>query len=457
MVVRTFVASSCRSVVRAYVVGVVPTTPIRKHKSLLLFQSARTYASSSSPLFEASIPSDHFVSEDHPFPKPSTTSSLLRSNPLSLVLLASATSNRMGTGVGVAIVASTTTTLETPAEKDSASTTTDSPPATTRTSFGVYFPEHRSLYEREYTALIVALQWLQQQQHHSPITTIITLPIREDVVYHQMLGRYPIEKESLQTLNKIALNLIRASNLEITLELCPKATPFQECKNSASRALLMEQSDNGFEAFVDPLDPYSSLTSVEDTFVKSEHPLQEDSGVGIELESQDDIDAAWESEAGHAAVPPLERLATAKSEIDPNRTYLLQFDGGARGNPFGPSGCGMVIYDEQRNVVWSGAKYLGVNMTNNQAEYTGIVLGLQHANSLGIRKLRCQGDSLLIIQQLKGHYKVKSEGLKPFHQAAAEAMREFDYFEANHIGRKDNAVADSLANRAMDFKTSFGF
>jgi ribonuclease HI len=117
----------------------------------------------------------------------------------------------------------------------------------------------------------------------------------------------------------------------------------------------------------------------------------------------------------------------------------------------------MVIYDEQRNQIWSGAKYLGEHMTNNQAEYTGIVLGLQNAVALGIRKLKCQGDSELIIKQLKGQYKVKNDGLKPLHRAAVEAMGSFDVFEAEHIVRKDNAVADSLANQAMDTKTSIGF
>jgi ribonuclease HI len=385
------------------------------------------------------------------------------------ILLASATSNRLGTGVGVSLVGSL---------HNEAASNDDTTMTTTTTSFGVYFQQHRSLYEREYTALIVALQWLQKKNlqgvpaagaamQHQMMT--ITLPIREDVVYHQLLGDYPVEKESLKSLHNLAVELMQ--DLPIQLELCPKAALFQPCNDLASRVLLLERSDRDFATFVDPLSRYSSVTSVEEESVETEDApvLEEFYGGGIipMLESLDDYDVSLELDTipdgayrqktkGGDPEFLVQESTAARPAIDPDRTYLLQFDGGARGNPHGPSGCGMVIYDDKNNEIWSGGKYLGEHTTNNQAEYTGIVLGLQTANALGIRKLRCQGDSELIIKQLKGQYKVKNEGLKPFHHAAIEAIRRFDVFESDHIFRKDNAVADSLANQAMDSRSSFG-
>jgi ribonuclease HI len=487
MVARPFRSPLARGLVAAFV-----PTPVAQRCRVSIPRSAKR-SFSSTVLYEAAArPNLKVDEEDLPRsmregPPAVRTKGGLRRNSLSianqqsggLVLLASATSSRLGTGVGVALVVQDgPSDASGAADFDggamtSSTTTTSATATTTSTSFGVYFQQYRSLYEREYTALIVALQWLQQNPPAAVTSSItITLPIREDVVYHQLLGAYPVEKESLRVLHRVAVELIQ--NLQVQLALCPKAAPFQQCQNISNRVLLMERSDRDFVTFVDPLDPYSSSTSAEAESLETEHLLFQseefygDNKIIPMLESLDDYDPSlgfgkeqdgtfgrMTNQRDALAQQPCD--AAARPEIDPNRTYLLQFDGGARGNPHGPSGCGMVIYDEQRNQIWSGAKYLGEHMTNNQAEYTGIVLGLQNAVALGIRKLKCQGDSELIIKQLKGQYKVKNDGLKPLHRAAVEAMGSFDVFEAEHIVRKDNAVADSLANQAMDTKTSIGF
>ena len=145
------------------------------------------------------------------------------------------------------------------------------------------------------------------------------------------------------------------------------------------------------------------------------------------------------------------------SLISPGKTYILRFDGGSRGNP-GTSGAGMVLYDsEDGSELWSGYKYIGDRYTNNEAEYMGLVIGLQCARSLGVKSIVVQGDSQLILRQVEGKYKVKSQSLKYYYELVTCIRKEFTSFETSHIERCLNGRADELANKAMDTKTSHGF
>ena len=107
----------------------------------------------------------------------------------------------------------------------------------------------------------------------------------------------------------------------------------------------------------------------------------------------------------------------SSSSLRPNKAvrHLLQFDGGARGNP-GLGGAGAVILsgdgEENLKEVWSGYWYLGT-CTNNQAEYTGLIKGLQKGLEMELPSLHVEGDSELVIKQLLGSYKCKSENLIP--------------------------------------------
>ena len=143
--------------------------------------------------------------------------------------------------------------------------------------------------------------------------------------------------------------------------------------------------------------------------------------------------------------------------ISPERTYVLRFDGGSRGNP-GRAGAGMVLYDGGDGAeVWCGSQYLGECYTNNQAEYRGLITGLRCAMSLGVRNIVVQGDSQLILRQLDGQYKVKSPTLMAYYQEAKSLVPEFASFQTSHIERARNARADELANLAMDNRSSMGF
>eukprot|EP00978_Attheya_sp_CCMP212_P015400 scaffold39755_cov52-Attheya_sp.AAC.11 len=146
----------------------------------------------------------------------------------------------------------------------------------------------------------------------------------------------------------------------------------------------------------------------------------------------------------------------AAALIDPSRTYVMRFDGGSRGNP-GIAGCGMVLYDADTGMeVWAGRQYLET-ATNNEAEYKGLLLGLQCVRSMGVENIVVQGDSQLIVYQIEGKYKVKSKNLIPLFRAVRDLQKQFSFFEIGHIYRDKNGRADELANEAMDEKTSMGF
>ena len=135
-------------------------------------------------------------------------------------------------------------------------------------------------------------------------------------------------------------------------------------------------------------------------------------------------------------------------EINKKNYYILMFDGGSRGNP-GPSGCGYVIYDNNNKIVHEDKLYLGIQ-TNNYAEYMGVIQGLRKAVELKINHLIIKGDSLLVIKQLNGSYKVNSDNIKPLYISAQNFITNIDKIEFIHIKREMNSVADKLANIAMD-------
>ncbi|MDB5195129.1 MAG: ribonuclease [Parcubacteria group bacterium] len=135
--------------------------------------------------------------------------------------------------------------------------------------------------------------------------------------------------------------------------------------------------------------------------------------------------------------------------------FTLYADGGSRGNP-GPAGAGAVVFDNLGKRVAEVSDYLGV-ATNNIAEYEAIIRGLKklvetyapdvvHSTPLAIRM-----DSKLVIEQLKGNYKVKHPNLVPRYLEVKNLLaRSFGTVTFEHVYRESNKDADALANRAMD-------
>jgi probable phosphoglycerate mutase len=127
---------------------------------------------------------------------------------------------------------------------------------------------------------------------------------------------------------------------------------------------------------------------------------------------------------------------------------VAYIDGGARGNP-GPAGYGVRIEEPDGTLIEEFAESIGT-ATNNVAEYRGLLAALEWARAHGHRGLHVRSDSLLLVQQMLGHFKVKNPGLRPLHAKARLLAHEIGNVTFEHVGRAKNAHADRLANSAMD-------
>jgi ribonuclease HI len=128
--------------------------------------------------------------------------------------------------------------------------------------------------------------------------------------------------------------------------------------------------------------------------------------------------------------------------------FQANIDGGSRGNP-GPASYGVVVRNERGEIVAKLKKYIG-RMTNNVAEYYGLIAALDYAQSSGVRALRVESDSELLVRQMRGHYKVKSPDLRPLFERAKKMSQTFESFRIDHVYREQNSEADALANEALD-------
>jgi ribonuclease HI len=128
--------------------------------------------------------------------------------------------------------------------------------------------------------------------------------------------------------------------------------------------------------------------------------------------------------------------------------YRANIDGGSRGNP-GPAAYGVYIRDPKGEPVARLKKFIG-RMTNNVAEYYGLIAALDYVEAQGIRALRIESDSELLVKQMKGLYKVRSPELAPLYERARKMAAALDSFRIDHVYREQNREADALANQAMD-------
>ena len=133
---------------------------------------------------------------------------------------------------------------------------------------------------------------------------------------------------------------------------------------------------------------------------------------------------------------------------EPELEYLLQFDGCSKGNP-GKAGSGAVIY-KNKNEIWGKSLFIGDKNTNNEAEYMGLIIGLEEAINIGVKNLYVEGDSLLVIKQMKGLYKVKAENLYKLYEKAKKLEKQFTSVSYNHVYRDKNKRADELSNMALN-------
>jgi ribonuclease HI len=127
---------------------------------------------------------------------------------------------------------------------------------------------------------------------------------------------------------------------------------------------------------------------------------------------------------------------------------VVNVDGGSRGNP-GPAAIAAVVTDPSGNDLAERAEAVG-EATNNVAEYRALLLGIELAKQLDADEVEFVGDSKLIVEQVKGNWKVKQDHLRPLHTAARDALRDLPSWSIRHVKRGENERADQLLNDALD-------
>jgi len=139
---------------------------------------------------------------------------------------------------------------------------------------------------------------------------------------------------------------------------------------------------------------------------------------------------------------------TENTEAEYDSSHVIIYsDGGSRGNP-GPSASGFIIMNQQK-VLHEGGVYLGIT-TNNQAEYHGVRLGLEKALDMGARTIDFRLDSLLVVNQLNGIYRIKNRELWPIYERIRELVGKFEKVNFSHVKREFNQLADGMVNKILD-------
>jgi ribonuclease HI len=130
---------------------------------------------------------------------------------------------------------------------------------------------------------------------------------------------------------------------------------------------------------------------------------------------------------------------------------LIFCDGGSRGNP-GPSAIGAVVFDPSTDPprrLAEVSEYIGVT-TNNVAEYKALIAGLEAAAPFGARRVLVRADSKLVIEQVKGTWKVKQPHLQPLRARVRALLAGYAEVDLRHVPRAQNTDADALVNAALD-------
>ncbi len=164
------------------------------------------------------------------------------------------------------------------------------------------------------------------------------------------------------------------------------------------------------------------------------------------------------TEKDHALAAAIDGIYQSQQEISvatpdtpgggQHKRIKLYADGGSRGNP-GPSASGYVLLDMDDTVILKSGVYLGIT-TNNQAEYQALKFGLEQAQKLGAREVDVFLDSLLVINQMKGIFRVRNRDLWPIHEAIKEIGKQFKKVTYTHVPRELNKLADGEVNEILD-------
>lgn len=147
-------------------------------------------------------------------------------------------------------------------------------------------------------------------------------------------------------------------------------------------------------------------------------------------------------------------MSFVKGSETNNIKHTLRFDGGAAPTNPGPCAGAYVIFGEDGKVAAEGGEFFD-HATNNFGEYNGLIYGLKKCLELDIKSVYVEGDSLLVISQVSGKWKVKNEVLQVLHSEIKETIKSFDNISVKHILRGFNSYADKLSDKTLSLKKSW--
>lgn len=206
-----------------------------------------------------------------------------------------------------------------------------------------------------------------------------------------------------------------------------------------------------FKDFVEAFAFLNQLASLAEK--ESHHPVIKNKWNEVELwlsshEAGDvvtDKDRSLADKIDQLLEVPIEPITPTANTV---KEIKLFADGGSRGNP-GPSASGFVLLDLDNNIIFKSGVYLGIT-TNNQAEYQALKFGLEAAQKMGVREVAVHMDSLLVVNQMKGIFKVKNRDLWPIHESIKETAKLFKKVTYTHVPRELNKLADAEVNTTLD-------
>ncbi|MBP6880933.1 ribonuclease HI family protein [Candidatus Saccharibacteria bacterium] len=174
----------------------------------------------------------------------------------------------------------------------------------------------------------------------------------------------------------------------------------------------------------------------------------------VQLSQSDSFDNVWSDalsviRENSSNIPKENYSLAVKSPISQQSLPLIiHTDGGSRGNP-GPSASGFVIETTEGKILEEGGEYLGIT-TNNQAEYQAVKLALERATSHTDGTINFYIDSMLVVNQMKGIYKIKNRDLWPIHNDIKRLSEKFSNVTFTHVPREKNKLADAKVNEVLD-------
>ena len=198
-----------------------------------------------------------------------------------------------------------------------------------------------------------------------------------------------------------------------------------------------------YEASLKPTDKTIELSNEYDKYTwKKMSEIQRD-----EL-TQSTLQILGLQEVPYATSTPQETVLENGVSVTSLDTAILYSDGGSRGNP-GPSASGFVVMNSGGEVISEGGAYLGIT-TNNVAEYQAVYLGLERAQELGAKSVDFRMDSLLVVNQMNGLWKIKHPDLAIIHHRIKELAAQFEKVTFSHVRREYNTLADGVVNKILD-------